>query len=157
MAEVDFFTLLYPIVPLAGIAGYVPQLVSLLKASEAPKSISLSTWFIWTTTWLVSFGYAVFALQDILFATTSGMNLGGHLLIIFITIYKEQKYKAPQAQQTSLHNTKNVPNVVGAMNSWAYIETNNKGTRHVARTLDFERNTGKPQSPHLHSGLRSRL
>ena len=92
MTEAEFFTFLYPIVPLVGLTGYLPQIITLLKTSESPKSISLSTWLIWTTTWMISFGYAVFSLQDLLFATTSGMNLAGHVLIIALAVYKRQKY-----------------------------------------------------------------
>ena len=93
MTETDFFTMLYPIVPLIGIMGFLPQIITLLKADRVPASISLSTWSIWTLTWLISFGYATFALQDILFATTCGLNLIGHFAIIGLTVYKRQKYK----------------------------------------------------------------
>lgn len=94
MTEGELFTLIYPIVPLVGMAGFVPQILTLLAMKEAPKSISLLTWYIWTCTWLVSFGYAVFALQDLLFTLTCGMNLIGHCVIIGLTVYKRQKYDA---------------------------------------------------------------
>jgi len=92
MTEAEFFTFMYPIVPLVGITGYLPQMINLFKTNEAPKSISLLTWMIWTSTWMVSFGYAVFSVQDLLFATTSGMNLVGHLFIIALAVYKRHKY-----------------------------------------------------------------
>jgi hypothetical protein len=92
MTGADFFMFMYPIVPLVGITGYLPQIINLFRTTEAPKSISLSTWMIWTITWIVSFGYAIFSLQDLLFATTSGMNLVGHVLIIALAIYKRHKY-----------------------------------------------------------------
>lgn len=92
MTNGEFFTLLYPVVPLIGLAGFMPQIITLLRSDKPAHSISVSTWLIWTITWLISFGYAVFALQDILFAITSGMNLVGHIMIIAITMYKRQKY-----------------------------------------------------------------
>lgn len=92
MAPGDFFLLLYPAVPLIGLAGYGPQLVTLLKTDRAPHSISLSTWYTWAMTWFISLGYAVFYVQDILFALTSGMNLLGHICVICLTIYKKHKY-----------------------------------------------------------------
>lgn len=92
MNQGELFTSLYPIVPLVGLMGFLPQVMTLLKAREAPVSLSLSTWFIWTATWIISFGYAVFALHDALFAATAGMNLAGHIAIIGLTVYKRQKY-----------------------------------------------------------------
>lgn len=87
-----FFLLLYPAVPLIGLAGYGPQLVTLLKTDRPPHSISLSTWFTWALTWFISFGYAAFYVQDILFALTSAMNLAGHICVIGLTLYKRNKY-----------------------------------------------------------------
>ncbi|MDP7141687.1 MAG: hypothetical protein QF692_02015 [Alphaproteobacteria bacterium] len=94
MTEGEFFTYIYPVVPLVGLIGFLPQMITLLKLSDVPKSISLMTWYIWTATWAISFGYAVFALQDGLFALTSGMNLVCHVLIISVTLYKRNRYLA---------------------------------------------------------------
>jgi hypothetical protein len=98
MTEADFFSLMYPIVPLVGLAGFLPQVITLLRTREAPISISLSTWFVWTMTWVISFGYAAFVLHDVLFAATAGMNIVGHIVIIGLTIYKRQKYSQTQSQ-----------------------------------------------------------
>ena len=92
MTEGELFTFLYPVVPLIGLMGFLPQIFTLIKITEAPNTISVSTWSIWTMTWLISFGYAVFAMHDTLFAVTCGMNLVGHILIIALTIYKRNKY-----------------------------------------------------------------
>lgn len=94
MNEAQIFTYLYPVVPLIGLMGFMPQIIRLVKLEQTPDAISLSTWLIWTTTWLISFGYAVYTLQDLMFAITSGMNLVGHILIIMLTVYKRQKYAA---------------------------------------------------------------
>ena len=59
MTEGEFFTYIYPVVPLVGLIGFLPQMLTLLKLSDVPKSISLMTWYIWTATWAISFGYAV--------------------------------------------------------------------------------------------------
>lgn len=52
-------------------------------------------------TWLISLGYAVFTLQDFMFALTSGMNLVGHLVLITLTLYKSYKYAEPRASYAS--------------------------------------------------------
>lgn len=97
MNAAELFTLLYPIVPLVGLAGYVPQIIVLARMREAPRSISMVTWFVWLSTWVIGLGYAVFALQDLLLSITCGMNVAGHLLVIGMTFYKRLKYDSAAA------------------------------------------------------------
>ena len=97
MIEGHVFTLLYPVVPLVGLAGFIPQISTLLRTQDTPSSISLSTWSMWTLTWLISFGYAVCAIQDVLFAITAGLNLIGHILIVGLTMFKRHKYRSDSA------------------------------------------------------------
>lgn len=98
----DLFTFLYPVVPMVGMAGYVPQIVALIRAKRIPQSISLSTWFAWTMTWLVSLGYGVFELQDSLFCMTASMNLMGHLAIIGLTLFKKCQYAEDRGHEQPL-------------------------------------------------------
>ena len=96
------FTFLYPIVPLVAFFGYIPQIIILVKADRAPKSISISTWTLWTITWLISFGYAIFSLNDPMFAFTCGMNVMAHMTIIILKVYKDIKYKLPLYEEAIL-------------------------------------------------------
>lgn len=84
----DLFTVLYPVVPLVGLIGYAPQLLALIKTKRSPESISLSTWYLWTTTWLISLGYAGLVIGDLMLSVTAAMNVAGHAGVIWLTLYK---------------------------------------------------------------------
>jgi hypothetical protein len=92
MAAADLFRLLYIIVPFTGIAGYLPQIATLLKASQVPEHVSLPAWSVWSATCAITLGYAVFAIEDVLITATSALSLICHLLIISVTAYKRRKY-----------------------------------------------------------------
>ena len=96
------FTFLYPLVPLIAFFGYIPQIYILVNSERAPQSISLHTWSLWTFTWVISFGYAVFCIQDIMFSITCAMNVIAHSSIIILKIYKDYKYM-PSIAETYLH------------------------------------------------------
>lgn len=88
----NLFSFIYPIVPLIGFAGYVPQIIRLLKIQRPAKSISFQTWMIWTLTWGISLGYGIFCLQDLLFSLTCFMNVVCHIIIMALTYFKRVKY-----------------------------------------------------------------
>lgn len=88
----DAFLVIYPLVPLIGLFGYIPQIITLSQTKHAPRSLSLPTWITWTVTWFISFGYAYFYVNDLLLSTTSAMNLAGHLLVIGLALYKRARY-----------------------------------------------------------------
>jgi hypothetical protein len=78
----DVFSQLYPFVFVIGLAGYGPQLYKMWKNPACADSLSLSTWLIWTSTWLISLGYGATKLQDVMFCLTAGMNLAAHCAIV---------------------------------------------------------------------------
>lgn len=82
--------LLYPVVPLVGLAGYGPQIIKLARTRTIPDSISLSSWYIWTLTWIISLGYAAFVLMDFLLIVTFTLNLICNSIVIGITLYKQR-------------------------------------------------------------------
>ena len=92
MNNIDFFTLLYPFVPLTGLIGYIPQLVKLSQLQQPPKSVSMLTWYIWLATWIVSLGYTYFVVNDMLLCLTATINTVAHTAIIIVTHYKAAKY-----------------------------------------------------------------
>lgn len=87
----NFLTFAYSFIPLVGMMGYVPQIKTLLLPETRGFSISLSTWFLWLATWIISLGYGVFCLEDFLFSLTSTMNIAGHILVISLVLYKRNK------------------------------------------------------------------
>lgn len=87
MAE-SVFTALYPLVFLIGLSGYLPQLYALITCRTSAESISLLTWFIWTSTWLISLGYGLTKLDDLMFCAVALMNVIGHLTVIILVMYR---------------------------------------------------------------------
>lgn len=97
MNEADFFTLIYPFVPLVGLSGYIPQILKLFALQECPQSFSLLTWYIWLSAWVISLGYTYFAISDYMLCITAGINTLAHTLIIAIVHFKTLKYQASKA------------------------------------------------------------
>lgn len=70
--------------------GYIPQIKTLIFSNERGNSISLSTWFLWLGTWVISLSYGVLCLQDLLFSMTCIMNVIGHITVIFLVLFKRE-------------------------------------------------------------------
>lgn len=90
MGENIFFTslpYLYQSVAVIGAIGYLPQIYTLAKAQDDCHDISLATWFIWISTWIISFLYGVFFLNDWRFLMIAGVNITGHIVVIGLTVY----------------------------------------------------------------------
>ncbi len=79
----SFFVYLYPFVVFMSIVGYLPQLKSLIYAKTKPDNISIYTWYIWCLTGVLTLGYAIFHIRDIMFIISSGI---GSVLILATTI-----------------------------------------------------------------------
>ncbi len=87
----EIVTFAYSFIPLIGMAGYLPQIKTLLSSESRGHSISLSTWFLWLATWVISLGYGIICLQDILFSITCIINLIGHIAVIGLVLYKRNR------------------------------------------------------------------
>lgn len=77
------FFYLYPFVVFMSVIGYLPQLRNLIYARTKPDNISIYTWYIWCFTGLLTLGYAIFHIKDMMFIISSGL---GALLILATTI-----------------------------------------------------------------------
>ena len=85
----NLFSQLYPFVFVIGLAGYGPQLFRLYQNPDSAEGLSLSTWAIWASTWLISLGYGITKLHDPMFCLTAGMNFAAHIIIVgFILSYR---------------------------------------------------------------------
>ena len=82
------FIFLYPMVFLTSMAGYVPQIVNLLRVRTAAESMALSSWYIWLSASLISFGYGVTALHDFMFSMVAGFNALAQSVIIALVLYR---------------------------------------------------------------------
>ncbi len=84
----NVFVQIYPFVFMIGIAGYLPQICKLVRDRASADGMALSTWAIWTLTWMISLGYGITKLQDFMFCVVAGMNMAAHLAIIGIILYR---------------------------------------------------------------------
>ncbi|MAI62703.1 MAG: hypothetical protein CBB87_09535 [Micavibrio sp. TMED27] len=92
MAVGDFFTFLYPIVPLIAMSGFVPQFIAAFRCTKGVPGVSLMTWNIWLASWMISLGYAVFALNDLMFSLTCLMNVILNVAFISMVMTKRQRF-----------------------------------------------------------------
>ena len=83
----DFFVFLYPLVAIISISAYLPQLKILICAKTPEDNISLSSWFLWMFSNIITFGYGFYHLQDFLFCLTIGTSLFLISLTICIILY----------------------------------------------------------------------
>ncbi len=67
----NLFTMIYPIVGIIGVLGYIPQIKELLKRDCDTSGISLQSWYMWIFASYVTYGYAQFAVKDAMFAITA--------------------------------------------------------------------------------------
>lgn len=84
---------LYAIVFLIGLAGYVPQIFALVKNDTDTKSISLLTWWVWLSSWIISLLYGVLCLSDIKFCIVASINIAGHITVMALIYYKRMQEK----------------------------------------------------------------
>jgi len=86
------------IAPIA-IAGYLPQIFRLAKSTGNSQDISLMTWWIWLSTWIISLLYGVFVLADWRFCLIAIVNVVGHLTVIGFTAYNRYFRNKPSSVQ----------------------------------------------------------
>ncbi len=79
--------------------SYIPQVLCLVRAKTHCSDISLTSWWIWNYTSIVSMLYGIYGLQDLKMSLTSAIIVFFVNLIIGITIYKRIKYKDIDAVQ----------------------------------------------------------
>ncbi|MBK66678.1 MAG: hypothetical protein CMP22_00935 [Rickettsiales bacterium] len=79
----DIFVFLYPVVVLISIAGYLPQIKSLITATSEPDNISIHSWYIWGLSAFLTLGYGLSHLNDFMFNLTAAINFG---FVAFTTI-----------------------------------------------------------------------
>jgi uncharacterized protein with PQ loop repeat len=86
---------LYQSIAVVAAIGYLPQILSLLRAKTPSLDISLTTWWIWFSTWVVSLVYGIVFIKDVRFITIACVNLAGHVGVIGLTVYNRYyRFKA---------------------------------------------------------------
>lgn len=90
------FVILYPCVALISVAGYLPQIVKLVRAKGRVDGISLRSWLMWIATSCISLGYGIFHLQDLMFSLTVAASLAAMLVVAYLVIRNRQQWRVPQ-------------------------------------------------------------
>lgn len=81
------FAMLYPLVTLLSISGYLPQIWNLIRASSPNDSFALSGWVTWIATSGISLGYGIFHLKDLMFCITTGSSLVLITAVVGLVLY----------------------------------------------------------------------
>ena len=87
MGDIEIIPLLYQLVAIISAIGYLPQIYNLIISTGKSLAISLTTWFIWLSSWLISLTYGILYIEDWRFILVASINVLGHVLIIGLTIY----------------------------------------------------------------------
>ena len=78
----------YSFVPIIGLVGYVPQIISLIKMREKLESFPMAMWGLWFAASVISLLYGVFHLQDTLFSITAGSNTIAIAIVMSLATYR---------------------------------------------------------------------
>lgn len=89
----NIFIWLYPLVTVISIAGFTPQIITLMKTKTDCRDLSLSTWLIWSFGNTVTLGYALVQINDFMFTLTSTVNLFLTVIITGFIIYRRLEWK----------------------------------------------------------------
>ena len=89
----DLFILLYPLVTVISIFGYLPQIKALLFTNSNCADISLSSWYLWIVSSAISLGYGYFHLKDFMFVLTTGAGLVLMLAVVGLVLYRRWEFK----------------------------------------------------------------
>lgn len=81
------FITLYPLVAVVSLIGYAPQILKLIRAKTPEDGISLSSWWTWVFTYVISLGYGIFHLKDALFIINTAFGLIAILAVIGLVVY----------------------------------------------------------------------
>ncbi len=84
---VEILSFLYAGVGVMGVVGFIPQILTLVRATGQSKALSLQTWGIWTFGCSVSFLYSVFVLKDAVAMGVLCGNLIGTSSVFFLASY----------------------------------------------------------------------
>ena len=83
------FFALYPLAGIAFIIGYIPQILTLMRAKSPPENISITSWVIWLVGSVLSLGYVHFHLSDFMMVATTLLTLSLSLTVLGLTIYNK--------------------------------------------------------------------
>ena len=89
----DLFVYLYPCVTIISVFAYIPQIKSLIYTKSSCEDISLASWYLWIFSTIISTGYGVFHLQDMMFSITCIVSLILMLFVVGLVLYRRAEWK----------------------------------------------------------------
>jgi len=97
-----FFVALYPLVGLCHVLAYFPQIKALASSDADVTCIPAVTWVIWLGANLLTLGYNIFHVQDIMLTVTTVLNSILMLTVLALILHNQRKKKQlplPQAAE----------------------------------------------------------
>lgn len=82
----EVLTVLYAFVPVVSAAGWVPQIVRLLRQPDLGEGLSLPTWAMWAATGVVGLLYSAFVGQDILVTAFFAVAAAGQSTMLALAL-----------------------------------------------------------------------
>lgn len=83
----NLFLYLYPLVGVATVFGYMPQIIALIRSNTPQDGLALSSWVLWVVTQTITVGYGVFQLNDWMFIVSSTASLVMMLAVVVLVVY----------------------------------------------------------------------
>ena len=99
------FVFLYPFVFVIGMMGIGVQIHKLITDKESALSMPVLTWAMWTFAWMISFGYGMTKIHDLMYCLTAGLNCAAHGCVLIFILYR--RYEA----MSSIHTYDKVTSV----------------------------------------------
>lgn len=107
MNATEFITIMYSMVGIIAIIGYLPQIITLVKNNSC-VGISIKSWIVCTYTSAVSTCYAFYVISDSVLKFVTTVNLVCCSVILYLALQHKRKSVNTQRQDTSLQNKKMV-------------------------------------------------
>lgn len=133
----------YAVTNLLRIFAYLPQIASVLRASDRAEAVSLLTWTFWGLANITTTAYSALILQDFLTMAVFFGNSVCCALVVSIVVWKRRRYSAVRTART--------PRTARYRAVVRYVAMSRE---FVARGLAFLRATARPIPACLIDSLR---
>jgi hypothetical protein len=101
----EFIISAYAIMNSLRIFAYLPQIVTVLRASDRAEAVSLLTWTFWTLANIATTAYSAVILEDVLSMVIFAGNSVCCALVVSIVGWKRKRYSSARAHNPSITAT----------------------------------------------------
>ena len=100
------------------IFAYLPQIVTVLRASDRAEAVSLVTWAFWTLANIATTAYTAAILEDFLSTVIFAGNSACCAVVVFIVAWKRKHYSSVR----TCHNPPIIATIARDRNDWLRTE-----------------------------------